>query len=387
MKISPAQLKALRTIDANPGTVVYGQRTASTKNFLRINGNTENSLERLKIAAPRVLRTETIKVDGMDTTYEMKVWELTDSGRKILADLDAPAEQPAPPVAVPAEVADRPMPQPVTPATLAEAKNVTPAELATMTAPQIDAMNVALDREFERIETAIERAWATLYSRVGVRKESVRRGRGYTQQYVLTRTELVERAHALVDGGPIDPETLRGSPMLASPARRAAYDANIRAVLTEMDNLNAALRDLKTGPVAKLDGEFDRRGGWTRFLLCTNADGHIHRDRSCGSIHYTTLLARLPELSGLTEADAVRAHGTVLCSHCYRSAPVEWTVGNPKPAKAGECSGSRQYADPKTYNPRHMSRYAPCANAECTDRPSVTPSGFLRAHTFKPAAA
>lgn len=70
--------------------------------------------------------------------------------------------------------------------------------------------------------------------------------------------------------------------------------------------------------------------GWSRFFLVQASGGHIHRDMSCSTCFPTTQYAWLPELSGLTEAEAVEEYGEILCSICYPSAPVEWTRGENK---------------------------------------------------------
>ena len=49
-----------------------------------------------------------------------------------------------------------------------------------------------------------------------------------------------------------------------------------------------------------------------------------------------TRFAWLPELSGLTERDAVEAHGAILCTVCFPSAPVEWTGGISKAEQAAK---------------------------------------------------
>jgi hypothetical protein len=73
-----------------------------------------------------------------------------------------------------------------------------------------------------------------------------------------------------------------------------------------------------------------RQHHWSRFFLVLNSNGHIHRDTSCSTCYVTTEYAWLPALSGLTEADAVEAHGSILCSVCFPTAPVEWTNGESK---------------------------------------------------------
>lgn len=117
---------------------------------------------------------------------------------------------------------------------------------------------------------------------------------------------------------------------------------------------------------------------WTRFFLVTSSsNGHIHSSMSCSTCRMTTEFTWLPELSGKTEADAVAAHGPLLCSVCFPSAPVEWTAG--KPADNGYCTGS---ADP-TSKPRTMgySRYQRCT---CGYVAVVNANGSLRKH--KPGA-
>jgi hypothetical protein len=76
--------------------------------------------------------------------------------------------------------------------------------------------------------------------------------------------------------------------------------------------------------------------GWSRFFLCTNHNGHIHRDMNCSTCRWDTEFAWLPEMSGLTEKDAVEAYGCILCSVCFPSAPVEWTNGTSKADQAAK---------------------------------------------------
>ena len=79
-----------------------------------------------------------------------------------------------------------------------------------------------------------------------------------------------------------------------------------------------------------------RQHRWSRFFLVLNTNGHIHRDTSCSTCFITTDFGWLPELSGLTEADAVEQQGEILCSVCFPSAPVEWTNGTSNTDKAAK---------------------------------------------------
>ena len=96
---------------------------------------------------------------------------------------------------------------------------------------------------------------------------------------------------------------------------------------TSKANLDAALDVLRTA-----EADYD---GWSRFFLVTNKGGHIHRSLICSTCRPTTRFGWLPELSGLSEADAVDEYGSILCSVCFPDAPVDWTNGvNKKDAEA-----------------------------------------------------
>ncbi len=69
---------------------------------------------------------------------------------------------------------------------------------------------------------------------------------------------------------------------------------------------------------------------WSRFFLVTSSAGHIHKDMECSTCRPRTTYGWLPQLSGKTEAEAVADQGPMLCSVCFPTAPVEWTVGKHK---------------------------------------------------------
>lgn len=73
---------------------------------------------------------------------------------------------------------------------------------------------------------------------------------------------------------------------------------------------------------------------WSRFFLVLNNGGHIHSSMQCSTCRWDTRFGWLPELSGLTEADAVESQGAILCTVCFPSAPVEWTGGISKVEQA-----------------------------------------------------
>jgi hypothetical protein len=125
--------------------------------------------------------------------------------------------------------------------------------------------------------------------------------------------------------------------------------------------------------------------GWSRFFMV--AGGHIHSSMSCSTCNngeHLTQFGWLPELSGLTEADAVAAHGALLCTVCFPSAPVEWTNGRELEAAAkaaDKCTGRRDYSKPSRQG--YVSgNWGTCDT--CGQRVTTTSTGKLRAH--KPAA-
>jgi len=116
---------------------------------------------------------------------------------------------------------------------------------------------------------------------------------------------------------------------------------------------------------------------WSRFFLVVNSNGHIHSSMSCSTCRPTTVFSWLPTLSGLTERDAVDAHGPLLCSVCFPTAPVEWTVGVEKPVDPDLCPGSGTH-DHDSSGLRYYSPRARCNH--CGQTTSVTSTHKLRKH-------
>lgn len=69
--------------------------------------------------------------------------------------------------------------------------------------------------------------------------------------------------------------------------------------------------------------EWNRRGGWTRYFLVDNANGHVHPDTNCSTCFPTTQYAFLPEQSGLTAPELVELAGEKACTVCFPWAPVD----------------------------------------------------------------
>lgn len=92
--------------------------------------------------------------------------------------------------------------------------------------------------------------------------------------------------------------------------------SNYYNVCAEHDAVEA-----KWAPIKKAcDAEYDRRGGWTRYIVVPG--GHFHKHRGCGSIRWTTSTVWTPEHSGLTEDEIVAKLDERACTKCFPNAPV-----------------------------------------------------------------
>lgn len=183
--------------------------------------------------------------------------------------------------------------------------------------------------------------------------------------------EIVKLAQAELDAGrgqPWDRRSIEGS-------LRDAHDA-------------AQLMARAEAEMAPFNAEFARRGGWTRFF--TVPAGHIHQSTNCSTCNkgqYRTQFGWNPELSGLTEAEAVAKLGPTLCSVCFPSAPVEWRLepAQIKAAKDAETHCTEKRALPSTDGtPNWQRRWGKCS--ACGEGASITSSGNLRKHK-RPATA
>jgi hypothetical protein len=152
-------------------------------------------------------------------------------------------------------------------------------------------------------------------------------------------------------------------------ARRAGIPAIALQYQQDADEQRALLRQVQA-ETAEHETNYT---GWSRFWLVTNSNGHIHRDRSCSTCRPSTEYAFLPELSGLDEKAAVDAYGTRLCSVCFPSAPVEWTVGITK-VDPDACPGGP--ADDVRLWGRGARGYCPT----CGYRGTVKNDGTIRKH-------
>lgn len=92
------------------------------------------------------------------------------------------------------------------------------------------------------------------------------------------------------------------------------YEADIERMAAEL----VAVRD-ETNPYTD---EFTRRGGWKRYFLVTNTNGHVHRGMHCNTCFRTTTYAWLIDLADCDEGAMIEEWGEKACTVCFPEAPT-----------------------------------------------------------------
>lgn len=119
-------------------------------------------------------------------------------------------------------------------------------------------------------------------------------------------------------------------------------------------------------------------GGWTRFYRVQ----HIHSSQRCSSFRPTTRIGWLPDVSGLTEAEAVAAHGAILCTICFPTAPVAWTRG--LDADPSTCPGSGKFYDDKNLTGRERAHFSPTGRCgTCGEVVGLASRGSIKVRKHK----
>ncbi len=235
-----------------------------------------------------------------------------------------------------------------------------PTSLETLTPQEIDTQLADLYQQEQRDRQALIAALNYVHRALGERPLRIGRSRS---TWPTTDTAALDDIRAKAAAG----ERLDLSHSFRSFADVvASYDAALAA-------LTAVRRAQEP-----LDAEYARRP-WSRFFLVQNNGGHIHRDLSsyrC-SRQPTTVHGWNPALSGLTEAQAVAQLGPRLCTVCFPSAPVEWSVG----VQREHCAGGRPAPD--TIQRFRTRAYGECPT--CHVQHPMTSAGVVRKHPPKTA--
>lgn len=99
---------------------------------------------------------------------------------------------------------------------------------------------------------------------------------------------------------------------------------SLAALKAAQDEINVANATIirANAKMAQYLTEFDSRGGWTRYYLVTNTNGHVHSSTHCSTCFPTTSYAWLTEQSGMTAEALVELAGESACTECFPWAPV-----------------------------------------------------------------
>jgi len=182
-----------------------------------------------------------------------------------------------------------------------------------------DAATYALLVELAKAKQGADYAMSRVHEAAYDRKVRVNLGVGRSEyRYQLTDVEAQDKVADLA----ADPATHYPHKSSDNDASFLAYIAkeaqgtldNLRKVNEEITRLGSEIADRE---------DVFHANRWARFEAVPG--GHIHnRNSTCHTLRPTTRVAWIVELSGDTEADAVALYGPALCSHCFKSAPVEW---------------------------------------------------------------
>lgn len=230
-----------------------------------------------------------------------------------------------------------------------------PADLSTATPPDMDAHFAHHDDREHAIDVRLSSAINEAHRACGERPQYS--GRLRIPRWPTTADQAITKAR----------EVAAGTGRTADSARRA---------VDRYDEATCDLYEVRRDR-APLVAEWKRRDGWSRFFEVSA--GHVHSSRHCKTCNRNGKLTRMgwhPELSGLTEADAVAALGPMLCTVCFPSAPLAWTVGREKPAG---CEGAKAKPGTEKVVGWRSTRYADCT--QCSARGvQVNDNGLLRRH-------
>jgi hypothetical protein len=193
------------------------------------------------------------------------------------------------------------------------ATTATPVQIDT----ELAALHTALADNAKRRQSAINSLHTTAGSRVYQQPTWTDRKGGYRntmtdEQAINLVTEALAAAIAGTYEGPLRTYELVYGGTARVLESLPGFDAEEARLLAE---------------AAPLEQEFAARW-WSRFFLVTSSDGHIHSSMSCSSCRPTTTYGWLPNMSGMTQEQAMDALDemgpgrSALCSVCFPDAPV-----------------------------------------------------------------
>ncbi|MBC9703607.1 MAG: hypothetical protein H9W81_01025 [Enterococcus sp.] len=148
--------------------------------------------------------------------------------------------------------------------------------------------------------------WAKTKAQTG--KESATQSLEMAEERVANYTKLIGRGNT------------SGSSYYRE--RKALNEEKIASLKERIKETSAIVTET-SAQINACDKEFQRRGGWTRFWIVTNTNGHIHTSLSCSTCFPSTRYAWLPDLAGSKNEHIVELAGESACTVCFPDAPVD----------------------------------------------------------------
>jgi hypothetical protein len=105
----------------------------------------------------------------------------------------------------------------------------------------------------------------------------------------------------------------RAHQMLTSEFSTEAERDEAREAYGEANSKISVLGNL----IYALESEYGRRGGWMRYYVVDNNNGHLHTTTHCQTTYDTTEWVWMPGMSGMTKAQAVVEGGSLTCLACF----------------------------------------------------------------------
>lgn len=124
---------------------------------------------------------------------------------------------------------------------------------------------------------------------------------------MVRRAEIemgIRRAEYTMEGG-----------IYVTDQAKAKAESDIRAFVIERNTL---IEERWT-----LDDEFQGRGGWNRYYLVTNTNGHVHTSTECDTCFEDTDFGWLTQFSGTDQDEMGKLSGEAACARCFPNLPAE----------------------------------------------------------------
>jgi len=115
----------------------------------------------------------------------------------------------------------------------------------------------------------------------------------------------------------------RAQQMIASKYATHANREQARKTIADAMTRSTVLNHL----LHALEAEHTRRGGWARYYVVDNNNGHLHTHTSCQNTYETTEWVWMPGMSGMTKAEAVAEGGKLTCLSCFPEFRAEIELG------------------------------------------------------------